>query len=236
MPKHTNPEILTLLALGEAAGDVDEHAHLAECPVCTAELEELSRMVDSARRSDPNSVLEDPPPVVWDRIQAQIAGLADAPASVTIPAPPRRARRSLAFVLVAAVALVAGLGIGFGVSRVNQSTQVADRTTHLNALPGWPGAEGLAEIKKDGQGNRTLVVSVDIPQATGDRLEVWLSDDRSLKMTSMGYLDNGAGTFPIPATMDLAASPVLDVSAEPLNDPDPSTHSGVSVVRGRVVR
>lgn len=236
---HTSPDILTLLALGEVAGDTSDHAHLAECPVCTAELDELSRVVHTARTSDPDDYLVTPGPEVWESIQAEIVA---ANPGRRIPVRPQHAagargpRRLATFVLVAAVALVAGVGLGLGIGRVNEVVQAQSAVTHLNALPTFPGAEGTAQFDRAENGDRTLTVEVTLPRPADGPLEVWLSDEQAEHMTSMGYLTDGRGTFPVPDDMNVAASPVLDVSLEPAADPDPDDHSGVSVVRGRMVR
>jgi anti-sigma-K factor RskA len=273
---HTNPEDLALIALGESVGSPDERAHLAQCPVCRAELEELSRVVVAARQPDTEDALPEPSPLVWKKIQAEIASLRGTPTlsepslpqpSFSQPAQPEPSysqpafsqpaqpqpvqplatsnsaggsagRRRLALALAAVFMLIAGLGVGFGVGRATKPavSAGASAAVHLNALPAFPGAEGQAEVTKDAQGNRTLVVKVQVPTPVTGRLEVWLSDERALHMTSMGYLSADAGTFTIPAGLDLTSSPVIDVSVEPTNDPDPAHHSDVSLVRGRLVR
>lgn len=250
---HTSPEDLALLALGEPIGTPETHTHLATCPVCRAELEEFSRAVTAARQSDPGDVLTEPSPMVWQRIQAEIASLptatadtaaADTPAADTaaavrtapVSARASGGRRRLALALAAALVLVAGVGIGFGAGRLTRPAPAAAAQVHLNALPSWPGAEGVAQVKKDAQGDRLLVVQVSVPKPVQGRMEVWLSDEKSMHMMSMGYLSGDAGSFPIPAAVDLTKSPVIDVSVEPTKDPDPVHHSGVSLVRGRLVR
>lgn len=239
---HTNPDVLTLLALGENAGDASDQAHIRQCRMCTAELDELIRVVQTARTVDPDDVPVDPGPQVWQSILAEInqspaTAFASVRSTSTSPVPRVGApRRALTYVLVAAVALVAGLGLGLGISRVNQINQAASSITHLNALPSYPGAGGTARYQRNSDGSRDLVVSVMLPQATDGSLEVWLSDDQSESMTSMGYLTDGKGTFRVPATMDVTAAPVLDVSLEPAADADPDHHSGASVVRGRMIR
>lgn len=235
---HTSPETLTLLALGEPAGNENDHEHLSECPVCTAELDELSRVVHTARTADPDDRLITPSPQVWESIKAEItAAQPSSPTGVAQSATRARAPRRLAtFVLVAAIALVAGVGLGLGISRATEVVQARSAVTHLNALPTFPGAEGTARFGRADNGDRTLVVQVDLPRPADGPLEVWLSDELSEHMTSMGYLTDGQGTFTVPENMDVSASPVLDVSLEPTADPDPDEHSGVSVVRGRLVR
>lgn len=236
---HTTPDVLTLLALGELAGDAGDRDHLAECPVCTAELDELSRVVHTARTADPDDRLVTPGPKVWAGIQAAIADAHPRSPSAALsraPEPSRTPRRLATFVLVAAVALVAGVGLGLGISRVNEVNQAAAAVTHLNALPPFPGAEGTARFSQAENGDRTLIVQVSLPRPADGSLEVWLSDELSEHMTSMGYLTDGQGTFTVPKDMNVAATPVLDVSIEPTADPQPNDHSGVSVVRGRLVR
>jgi hypothetical protein len=65
--KHTDGELLTLLALGEPLED-DDRAHLASCAACTEELAELRRVVAVAR-SAAHLTLAEPGPRVWAGIR-----------------------------------------------------------------------------------------------------------------------------------------------------------------------
>jgi hypothetical protein len=76
---HTDPELLTLLALGEAVGD-DEQDHVRTCLECAAELAELRRVVGLVR-SAADLTLAEPPPSVWASIRAGL----DAPAPDASP-------------------------------------------------------------------------------------------------------------------------------------------------------
>jgi len=181
------------------------------------------------------------PPLADVRRVGAASPVADAPApSVAAPAeagghsaPGVAVRRTRAlFALVAAVALIAGLGLGFGVARMGAAPE-ASAAIHLNGLPSWPGAEGEARVDENEQGKRVLIVSVTTPQPVDGKFEVWLSDDKALHMRAMGTMNANAGTFEIPDDMSLDESPVIDVSLEPKNDPDPE-HSKNSVVRGRL--
>jgi anti-sigma-K factor RskA len=60
--------------------------------------------------------------------------------------------------------------------------------------------------------------------------EVWLLRADASGLVSLGLLDGATGRFSIPAGIDLAEFPVVDVSAEPA-DGNPG-HSGDSIVRG----
>ena len=62
-------------------------------------------------------------------------------------------------------------------------------------------------------------------------LELWLIDPTVTRLVSLGPLRTD-GIYDIPAGVDPAAFPIVDVSVEPV-DGDP-THSGDSVLRGEL--
>ncbi len=68
----------------------------------------------------------------------------------------------------------------------------------------------------------------DLPDADGF-FEVWLLGEETGSMVSLGPL-RGDGRYAIPAGVDIAVFPTVDVSVEP-PDGDP-THSGNSLLRG----
>lgn len=137
--------------------------------------------------------------------------------------------------LAAAVALVVGLGGGFALKGVLDPTPEVLGSTQLNALPSWAGANGTAKVEEDPDGQRTLVVTMEMPadRTVDGQLDVWMSDSRAADMVRMGPMTGLTGRFPVPAGVDLASHPIIDVSLEPRGDTDP-THSAVSVVRGRL--
>ncbi|MGI3779905.1 MAG: hypothetical protein ACRYG2_03930 [Janthinobacterium lividum] len=69
---HTDPELLALLALGEATGTAGDRDHVASCPVCAGELAELRRVVDLARDAA-GLTLAEPGPHVWGAIRQELA-------------------------------------------------------------------------------------------------------------------------------------------------------------------
>jgi len=146
----------------------------------------------------------------------------------------RPRRRWFVPALAAAVALVAGLA-GFGLRGVLDPAPSVVGVTQLNALPRFPGANGTATVEEDPDGQRTLVVSMEMPAtAVADgRLEVWMTDSRATDMVPMGMMTALSGRFPVPAGMSLEGHPIVDVSLEPTDDADPA-HSSVSVLRGRL--
>lgn len=150
-------------------------------------------------------------------------------------------RRTAGIVAAAAVVGIAvGLGIGWLVPspvRGSGDGQTVVATARLEALPGSSGTGGRAEIDRAADGRLTLVVDLVGSRASGSSggsdgplREVWMLRADHDGLVSMGYLDDGRGVFPVPAGMDLAAYPIVDVSAEP-DDGDPA-HSGQSIARG----
>ena len=238
--QHVDPEILALIALGEAAPDVagpTERAHLETCAECQEESADLAAVAALARTVRPDE-LEHPSPQVWARISAEL-GL-DAPAEPS-PVPAARTQRRhhrsapRRWGLVAAaasVALVAGIGAGIVWDRVmtQEPSDPIIAQAPLDALPDWPDASGQATIETAPDGTRQAVISVDAPPSADGYREVWLIAEDLSSLTSLGVLEGSQGRFDIPDDLDLAAFPLVDVSQEPL-DGDP-THSGDSIVRG----
>ena len=73
---HTDPELLALLSLGEPIGTEDDRDHVATCPVCAAELVELSRVVELARGGADLTLVE-PDPRVWATVRREIGAQRD---------------------------------------------------------------------------------------------------------------------------------------------------------------
>ncbi|GAA3563389.1 hypothetical protein GCM10022197_18670 [Microlunatus spumicola] len=245
---HPTPDDLALVALGEDP-DAGTTAHVAECLACVAEVDALRHVVDVGRSLGPDDALVAPDPRVWRRVLAEVGGaptLAQGGSTAgTTDATPdelaarrdrsRRGRRWRTAAVAAAAALVVGLGGGFLLRGVLTPGPSSDSAIQLNALPGWPGANGTAAVEDGPGGQRTLVVSMAMPAGTpvDGTFEVWVSDTKAEDMVPMGSMTGDSGRFPIPASMDLETHPVVDVSLEPPGDTDPH-HSDVSVVRGRL--
>ncbi len=113
------------------------------------------------------------------------------------------------------------MGVGIGVSgRLQPEGQVIKRAD-LEALPTWPGWRGAARVVQDDDGNRELIVNLNLPEPLTGSRQVWLLDTKAETMSSMGFLrPDGSGRWPIPQWIDLAQYPVVDVSEEPAFDRD----------------
>ncbi len=148
----------------------------------------------------------------------------------------RRRRRVLAGALAAGIgvlALLVGVGVVTGVVPDPGSGGTVVARATLDALPDWGGARGTAELERGSDGRLTLVVDVRgdrDPSSAGTLREVWMMQSDLKGLVSVGFLDGDRGRFVVPADMDLAKYPVVDVSAE-RDDGDPQ-HSGDSIVRG----
>ena len=241
---HPTPDDLALVALGEDAAP-EVASHVAECLACVAEIEALAHVVAVGRSLGPDDTLLAPHARVWDQLSTRLVTprpevarpgpTAEAPVRDELAARRRPRRRWAPVAAAAAAALVVGLGGGFLLRGLTSPGAPADDATQLNALPGWPGANGTAVVEDGSGGSRTLVVSMSMPPTThvDGTLEVWVSDTRAEDMVRVGAMSGDTGRFPLPASMDLADHPIVDVSLEPPGDTDPR-HSDVSVVRGRL--
>lgn len=69
---HTDPELLSLLALGEHVGSEHDLLHVESCPECADEVAELHRLITLGRgtRDDPGLVA--PSDDVWAEIRAEL--------------------------------------------------------------------------------------------------------------------------------------------------------------------
>ena len=190
---------------------------------------ELRALIERARPAD--IVWEPPPEDLWDRIAARDrsgagtgagdAGRRGSRRADHQPAPPRVVGRS--GVAAAAVLVVVTLAI---TRRGDDATVVA--AVELERL-GDTGS-GRAELL-DRDGAFQLRLETEGLDPDDGYLELWLIDPTVTQLVSLGPLHTD-GIYDIPAGVDPAAFPIVDVSVEPV-DGDP-THSGDSVLRGEL--
>jgi hypothetical protein len=255
--QHCTPEQLALAALRETLPPADA-AHLDRCDSCRGEVAALRRAPDllSVPQFAAPGASVPPPPRVWDAIAAA-TGVAAVPQGAATPAsspvaavaplpaepaddadrpdttvvPFRSRRRPL---LLAAAAVVAGAVVGAGAVAVVQRADgdgdgEAVTTVALAPLPDAE-ASGVADVVVKDDGSRVLELELEAPELEGSYYEVWLIDRSVDGMFSLGVVTPGTQTVEVPAGLDLAEFPLVDVSVEPL-DGEPA-HSGVSVARG----
>jgi anti-sigma-K factor RskA len=174
--------------------------------------------------SDDDFLRDEPPAHLWGAIAATM----DRPANevVSMRHARRRALLGAVAVVVAALALAGGLLISGG----GRDNVVAQATLSNEGLsPLGSESSGKAKIIRRG-GSYLLQLDVSsVPQEPSSYIEVWLIDSQVKGMVSLGPF-HGNGNYMIPAGVDPARFPIVDVSIEP-SDGVP-THSGVSIVRG----
>lgn len=86
-----------------------------------------------------------------------------------------------------------------------------------------------ARLLQDGDQWLLEVDFTGLPETAGEMLELWVIDPGVTNPISLGFID-GDGRFALPADIDPADFPIVDISVEP-DDGDP-LHSGKSVLRG----
>jgi hypothetical protein len=254
---HPDDDVLAAHAIGD---DLPAEAalHLSGCPDCAATLDRFRSV--GATLGGP-TLLVQPPASVWASIEAQISrprDLLEPPgrvwqgieAELNVPNPPvttigdgirhsdghRRGRvRRLATwptrIAAGVIGLIVGAGGVFAWQTIWPRTeQVA--FTQLSPLPDKVGS-GTAALDRTRRGGDVLTVDVSKLQSTSSGfLEVWLLAPDAKKMVSLGNLLGNRTTFTLPAGLDVADYPLVDVSVEPY-DGNP-LHSGNSIVRGQL--
>jgi hypothetical protein len=260
--QHCDPDELALAAFDEqlSAEDAAHLADCAECQREVASLRRSVDVLAVPELAAPGQAIA-PPPQVWAAIAAatavnvspreeavargvdapapgptesaghELAG-SDAGSATVVPIGSRSPRRSAARWLPLAAAVLVGGFIGAGAVAVTQNGAggAVVAQAGLDPLP-EQNASGSAEVRES-RGVRELRVDLDLPELDDGYYEVWLLQTDAQRMVPVGVVQRGATVLPLPADLDLAAYPLVDVSVEPL-DGDP-THSGVSVVRGEL--
>ena len=211
--------------------------HLRACDPCRRELVEvvgataalaLLRDVEEAGADDlapDGEVLL--PPLVLDKLTPVSVpgpdGNVDDASRATTPHRPRRRR---AVVAGAAVALVAAvLVVSVALSRRSGPSSVGVALQPIGVSTGT----GRVTMTTSGL-DRTMTVDAQLmPPSQGSFYEVWLLNQVSGRMVSVGVLpDDGKAKFSLPAEL-LTAYDTVDVSLEP--DDGVPAHSGDSVLR-----
>jgi hypothetical protein len=152
----------------------------------------------------------------------------------------RRARPGF-WIAAAAAGIVLGTAVGWTAAGIlghtgppaPASSQSAPASivlaqTPLTPLPTHTGS-GDAQVRQLPDGTRQLTIRLSNDHVSGFR-GVWVGSADLSKMVSLGVLANDSGVFTIPAGIDLAQYPIVDISDQPYNG-NPA-HSADSIARG----
>jgi hypothetical protein len=220
---HTDPELLSLLALGETAGSENDRLHAQTCPTCAAEVAELQWVVTLGR--DAKTTMAVPSPDVWFRVRQEL-GLdptLELPDQRPTATPPPTLEPRL-------IATSAPSGRRPG----GKADPNDELTAHAQLSPvatSWSSASGTATLATDARGRRVLEVALQADLPDPDRRQAWLihRDDPSVRQT-LGILDGSYGLWTVEHSIDLEEYPILDISQQAAGDTE---HSGQTIVRGK---
>ena len=247
---HLNAELLAGHALGQTDElDAEQLKHVASCPQCRAEVDQLHRIVELGQEGPSPESPPIPEQAMWRNIAAELSigqsgdprsgppQDAESPAESpqqTAPPQSRRSMRRSAVALAAAIGLIAGVGgtVLVDALREPEAAQVVASAT-LNPLPGQAG-QGTAQLVREGETTQLRVaVSGAEPPPGQEYREVWLINTDGKRMYSLGVLPvGGTGAYVVPAGLDdsLDGFTIVDVSLEPYDGN--AAHSLRSQVRG----
>jgi hypothetical protein len=236
---HADPDQLAGLALDPTDGPDDVRDHAATCPECAG----LLAAFTGVRRRTGADALVAPPARVRAQVLADVRA-GDLPEPVALPVqddqPPRRGIPLWLAAVAAALALLAGVGLGrWGmggteapeavVPPVDTGTVVAAAT--LTALDS-DADRGEASAVQSEDTFSIRVSATELGDGPGMH-EVWLINVDGVRMISIGLLASGdEGEFAVPMELIDEGYRIVDISVEP-DDGDP-THSGVSLARGEL--
>jgi anti-sigma-K factor RskA len=246
---HLNSELLAGHALGQTDElDAEQLEHVASCPQCRAEVDQLQRIVELGQEGPGPDSPPIPDQAMWRNIAAELSiGQAADPRSgasrdaespaespqQTAPPQARRGLRRSAVALAAAIGLIAGVGGTVLVDNLRAPEAQVVASATLNPLPGQAG-QGTAQLVREGETTELRVsVSGEAPPPAQEYREVWLINTDGERMYSLGVLPvGGAGAYVVPAGLDdsLDGFTIVDVSLEPYDGN--AAHSLRSQVRG----
>lgn len=246
---HLNVELLAGHALGQTDElDAEQLKHVASCPQCRAEVDQLHRIVELGQEGPGPDTPPIPEQAMWRNIAAELsigqaasptpgpapeAGVRPEPSQQTAPPQGRGGLRRGFLALAAAIGLIAGVGGTVLVDNLREPEAQVVASATLNPLPGQAG-QGTAQLVREGETTQLRVsVTGQAPPPGEEYREVWLINTDGERMYSLGVLPvGGAGAYVVPAGLDdsLDGFTIVDVSLEPYDGN--AAHSLNSQVRG----
>jgi len=215
---HVDPELLSLLALGEQVGSEADRAHLRTCRECAGELSVLQRVVTLGRGADTRLAL--PGQEVWARICAELA-------FDVIPESPEH---QVVEVSVEALEPLSVTPSVDAAAAVGSGDEVRAHAELGPVEPYWSDASGRAELATDEHGRRLLQVVLRADLPTSGVRQAWLVDrDDATQRQTLGILDGRYGLWTVAHSIDLVQYSVLDISQQGTGETE---HSGQTIVRG----
>ncbi len=193
--------------------------------------------------ADDTELLE-PPPSVWDGIQAAVRDSEQQPGSNVASMARRRKRRQIILAAAAAVILLAAVAVALTTlgtddpGRVVATAELGHDPESFDPLGAQ--ARGRAELVEQSGGHTIDISDASLVQpGTGADLEVWLirpdGQGGIADLVSIGLIDpDDPASLDVPAGYDPLVYYIVDISIEP-RDGD-AAHSGRTILRGPLER
>lgn len=232
---HVTEELPALLT-GQASREVvlKTAAHLRGCLDCQQELVSAltaHAALSSARRFAPELVAalaevepepEPPAPPDLSAVFAQVRAESRSPQS----SGRHTSGRARYLLVAAAAAVVIGGGSAAIVTATSGSSTSAERTVRLGAFE-----TGTVAASARISGSRMTIDAAALPQLTGRRYEVWLTNTQRTQMQPVGWIgSDGHATLTVPADL-MNRFTDIEVSVQQVSAPS-YDYSGTSVLRG----
>ncbi len=232
---HTDPELLSLLALGEQVGTDDDRVHVQTCPTCADEISELRRLVTLVRVVGPDTELTPPSPRVWNRIRQELALPVTLEALDPDSTPAARAGDAAPTTRSASASPPPSLLGVVAAALAGPSRGPAALVAHATLAPlqaGSPHSSGEAVIATDELGRRILQVVLEAQLPTSGMRHAWLvhREDPARKQP-LGILDGPYGVWTVDQSIDLEQYAIVDISQQGASETE---HSGQTIVRGQL--
>ena len=234
---HVDPDQLAGLALDPTDGPADVREHAETCPECAG----LVAAFTGVRRRAGADALVPPPARLREQVLAEVRSSDAPPTPLTVS--PRTAPRRGVPLWLAAVAAALALLAGVGLGRVGTGSEAPEAVEPPGDSGTVVAATALTARDSDAARGEARAEQTDDPftirvsaSELGDQPgvhEVWLINVDGERMISIGLLASGdEGEFAVPMDLIDQGYRIVDISVEP-DDGDP-THSGVSIARGEL--
>lgn len=175
-----------------------------------------------------NLALDQPPEDLWARIH--VAALASGSKQSRF-----KVNNVALSVIGIAAAIILVIGGGFVFLRNRGNENIIREVALSNEGLDPSGAESLGKAKLVELERGRYGIKLDLsslPEPENGYLELWTIDPQVKTMVSLGPLE-GEGIYRLPRGVNPESFPIIDISIEP---PDGvPTHSGISILRGRLV-
>jgi anti-sigma-K factor RskA len=205
------------------------HDPNGDAPLDDTELAELRSLVERAALDDIE--WEPAPSGVWNRIAAEVEiDQRSVRSTRSDDAAWTASRRRRWWIAGAGLTAAAAVAVAVVVIADDDApdTQVL-ASVDLEPLTG--SGSGSAELVSVGEAVQLRLRTSGLASRDDGYFEVWLINPSVTELVSLGPLRQD-GEYDVPAGVDPAAFPIVDVSVEPV-DGDPA-HSGESVLRGEL--